>query len=320
MKRALFLGGAAAACFWPAAGSASQVQTAVARAARDLPGTIGVSARAFGAPRPFVSYRASEIFPTASVIKVLVMATAYAMDERTPGILAHELVFDRAADLIGGSDFMWNQRSGARFTVKQLIVPMIQLSDNTAANMLIGYLGRHAINAVGKRAGLKRTHLGRTFLDSGAVLHHHDNVTTPADMQHLLYVIETGAHEGVPTIASAAHCRRMVTIMLGQTDREKIPAALPAGVPIANKTGELTGTRNDVAIVNPFGDSPLVLAILTKDATDYAAAYAAIHEITRAVYASFRALGSTVSFRMTSPRRIASRASNPSVIVPKTVY
>ena len=78
--------------------------------------------------------------------------------------------------------------------------------------------------------------------------------------------------------------------MLGQTDREKIPAALPRGTQIANKTGELTGTRNDVAIVNPFGDAPLVLAILTKDATDYGAANAAIHAVARAVYASLRGL------------------------------
>ncbi len=288
MKRVLFLGGAAAVCFWPAAGPASELQAAVANAARNCSGTLGVCARALGAPHPLVVYRASEIFPTASIVKVLIMATAYAMDEATGGVLSHELVFDRATELIGGSDFMTGQPDGARFSVRQLIVPMIQLSDNTAANMLIGYLGRTAINTVGKTAGMKRTHLGRKFLDSGAVLRHHDNVTTPADMARLLYVIESGAHEGVPTIASAAHCRTMVTIMLGQTDRNKIPVALPPGTPIANKTGELTGTRNDVAIVNPFGDAPLVLAILTKDASDYSAAYAAIHAVARDVYATFR--------------------------------
>ena len=307
MKRALFLGGAAAICLWPRTGSAASLEAAVATAARDLPGTLGVCARALGSPHPLVAYRASDIFPTASVIKVLIMATAFAMDEATGGILSHELVFDRRSELIGGSDFMTNQPDGARFTVRQLIVPMIQLSDNTAANMLIGYLGRQAINTVGKTAGMKHTHLGRQFLDSGAVLHHHDNVTTPSDMARLLYVIESGAHEAVPTIASAAHCRTMVHIMLGQTDREKIPAALPPGTQIANKTGELTGTRNDVAIVNPFGNAPLVLAILTKDATDYAASNAAIHAVARAVYAS--ALGSTVSVRIVSPRTIASRAS-----------
>jgi len=75
-----------------------------------------------------------------------------------------------------------------------------------------------------------------------------------------------------------------VSVMLGQTDREKIPAGLPPGTPIANKTGEITGTRNDVAIVDPYGNAPFVLAILTKELTDYAAANAAIHQIARAVF------------------------------------
>ena len=73
--------------------------------------------------------------------------------------------------------------------------------------------------------------------------------------------------------------------MLGQTDRDGIPAALPRGIAVANKTGELDGTRNDIAIVEPFGDSPFVLAIMTADAYDYAASYAAIHAVTRATYA-----------------------------------
>jgi beta-lactamase class A len=102
-------------------------------------------------------------------------------------------------------------------------------------------------------------------------------------MAHLLYLIETGAHEGIKTIVSAEHCRTMVDIMLGQTDRDAIPAALPQGTPIANKTGEIDGTRNDVAIVDPYGGAPWILTIMTKAAYDYSASYAAIHNITRAV-------------------------------------
>jgi beta-lactamase class A len=287
VNRALFVGGCAAlVTLAPNAGSATTLRAAVAAAARNLPGTLGVFVRTLAPAEPLVAYRAFEIFPTASVIKVLVMATAYATDEISPGTLMHEIVFNRGGDLIGGSDFMTDQADGSRFTVKQLIVPMIQVSDNTAANLLIAYFGTDTINAVGGQAGLTQTRLGRKFLDVGAVLHHHDNVSTPADMGRLLYAIERGAHEGVNTIASSPHCRSMVEIMLGQTDRDGIPAALPKGTPIANKTGEITGTRNDVAIVNPLGEAPLVLAIMTKDVTDYPAAYAAIHAVTRAVYRS----------------------------------
>ena len=287
MNRAAFLAGAAAvAAVRPAPAAAATLYGRVAAAAQSLPGEIGVYARTLAPGGPLVTYQAHEVFPTASVIKVLIMATAFAAQERRPGALSETIVFDRGADLIGGSDFMSEQDDGARFTVKQLIVPMIQVSDNTAANLLIEHFGTNAINAMGKRAGMTRTHLGRTFLDTSAVVHHHDNVSTPADMGRLLYAIERGAHEAIPTIVSAEHCRSMVDVMLGQTDREKIPQGLPPGTKVANKTGEITGTRNDVAIIGPFGDQPVILTIMTKDLTDYWAANAAIHAIARAVYAS----------------------------------
>jgi beta-lactamase class A len=286
VKRAAFLGGAGAALVGRPA-MASSLNTRIARIARKLPGLIGVYARTLAPGAPLAAYHAGEHFPTASVIKVLVMTTAYVKQEAHRGALSAVIVF-RSGDLIGGSDFMASARDGQRFTVAELIVPMITVSDNTAANLLIGHFGVHAINAVGKRAGMTRTHLARKFLDYSAIAHHNDNVSTPADMGHLLYLIELGAHEGIPTIVSPRHCRAMLDIMRGQTDRDGIPAALPPHTAVANKTGEVEGTRNDVAVVSPYGDSPFVLAIMTKDAYDYAAAYSAIHAVTRDVYLSAR--------------------------------
>jgi beta-lactamase class A len=251
--------------------------------ARTLPGRIGVYARTMAPGPALVTYRAGQRFPTASTIKLLILATAYVTEERRPGTLEQTMVF-RRGDLIGGSDFMSGVSNGKRFTIAELIVPMIRVSDNTASNMLIEYFGIPAINAVGARAGMRHTRLARHFLDYAAIAHDNRNVSTPADMGRLLYLIESGAREGTPTIVSARHCRRMVAIMLGQTDRDGIPAALPPGVAVANKTGAIDGTRNDVAIVEPFGDSPFILSIMTADAYDYAASYAAIHAVTRATY------------------------------------
>jgi beta-lactamase class A len=266
----------------PAAASVT-LNSRIRSIARALPGRIGVYARTMAAGPPLVSYSASEHFPTASTIKVLIMTAAYANDEADPGSIDDRITFYRS-ELIGGSDFMTNVDDGHVFTVRELITPMIQVSDNTAANMLIGHLGVAAINAVGRSAGMKRTHLARKFMDYTAIAHHNDNVSTPADLARLLYLIERGARERARTIVSARHCRTMVSIMLGQTDRDGIPAALPLGTSVANKTGEIDGTRNDIAIVEPFGDSPFVLAIMTQDAYDYPAAYAAIHAVTRATY------------------------------------
>jgi beta-lactamase class A len=286
VKRVAFLSGAGAALA-ALRGEAASLNNSIAGIARRLPGQIGVYARTLAPGAPLAAYHAGEHFPTASIIKVLVMTTAYAQQEAHPGALSATIVY-RSGDLIGGSDFMSEARDGERFTVAELIVPMITLSDNTAANLLIGHFGVGTINAVGKRAGMVRTHLARKFLDYTAIAHHNDNVSTPQDMGHLLYLIALGGHEGIPTIVSARHCRAMLDIMRGQTDRDGIPAALPPHVVVANKTGEIEGTRNDIAVVAPYGDDPFVLAIMTKDAYDYAAAYAAIHAVTRKVYASAR--------------------------------
>jgi beta-lactamase class A len=264
---------------------AASLSDRIGSIARALPGVLGVYARTLTEAPPLAAYNAFERFPTASIIKVLIMTTAYALDEAHPGVLDEEIVF-HTDELIGGSDFMANARDGQRFTVRELIVPMITVSDNTAANLLIGHFGVATINEIGARAGLTRTHLARRFLDYTAISRHNDNLSTPADMGRLLYLIEHGAREGVPTIVSSEHCVAMLDVMLRQTDRDAIPAALPPHVAVANKTGEIEGTRNDIAVVAPFGDSPFILAVMTKDAYDYGASYAAIHAVTRVVYAS----------------------------------
>ncbi|HUZ48531.1 MAG TPA: serine hydrolase [Candidatus Dormibacteraeota bacterium] len=285
MKRSTFVAGAAALSLAPHSIEAATVQARVAAIARDVPGIIGVYCRTLADAPPLIAYHAEAIFPTASTIKLLIMTTAFALEERHPGTLAQELVTHRR-DLIGGSDFMIHARDGQRFTVAQLLVPMIQLSDNTASNMLIDHFGMDAINRMGATIGMRHTVLARTFLDFTAIVHHQDNLTAPADMGELLYRIALGAREGVRTVVSATHCRRMIEIMLGQTDRDGIPAGLPHGIQVANKTGEIDGTRNDMAIVEPFGDSPYVLAIFSKDVRDYARMYRATHRLARLSFES----------------------------------
>jgi beta-lactamase class A len=76
----------------------------------------------------------------------------------------------------------------------------------------------------------------------------------------------------------------MIRIMLGQTDRETIPAGLPAGVAVANKTGELSQSRSDIAIVDPFGDTPYVLAVYTSGLGSPQEAYDGIARISKVIY------------------------------------
>jgi beta-lactamase class A len=278
-------GACAGAAMVRATAFAKTLNAHMSRIARNLEGEIGIYARTLANTAPLATYNASMRFPTASIIKVLIMTTAYVLEERHPGILQQRIVY-RSSELIGGSDFLDSAAEGSTYTVHQLIVPMITVSDNTAANLLMTHLGMAEINAVARRAGMTHTRLARHFMDYSAIAHHNDNISTPGDMGRLLYLIERGSHEGIPTIVSPERCRAMLGIMLRQTDRDGIPAALPHGVAVANKTGELDGTRNDIAVIDPFGQSPIIVAIMTKNLQNYYDAYDAIHAMTRSVYHS----------------------------------
>ncbi len=286
MNRRLFLAAGGAFCALPSFVDAlpyAQVEAI----AHGVPGVVGAYCRTLAPGPPVFAFNEHLVFPTASTIKALIMVTSFVTEERHPGTLERTIVTHRS-ELIGGSDFMAQQPDGARLTVRELLVPMITVSDNTASNYLISFFGMPAINAVGARLGMHHTKLARHFLDFEAIVHHNDNVTTPTDMSRLLFALAHGAREEVRTIVSPAHCRTMIDIMLRQTDRNKIPAGLPSGVPIANKTGEIDGSRNDIAIVEPFGDSPYILTIYSKWVTDYTPLYTAIHRLARL---SFRLAG-----------------------------
>jgi beta-lactamase class A len=280
-RGAFLLASGAFAAFPLRAGASSYAP--VEAIAHAVPGVIGTYCRTLAGGPPVFAFNEHVVFPTASTIKMLIMTTAFVEEERRPGTLDERITTHRS-DVIGGSDFMSQQPDGARFTVRELIVPMITLSDNTASNYLISFFGMPAINAVGARLGMSQTRLARHFLDFAAIVHHNDNVTTPADMSKLLYAIASGAREDARTIASPAHCKMMIQIMLRQTDRDKIPAGLPPGVPVANKTGELDGSRSDIAIVEPFGDSPYILIVYSKWLQEYPPVYDAFHRFAHLSY------------------------------------
>ena len=234
-----------------------------------VPGYIAVYARTMADGPPIVAYHDGDPFPTASTIKVLIMATAFrAIDAGTL----------RLQSAIQGT------------SLNTLLKLMIKHSDNDASNALIDHFGFPAINATAVAAGMTATRLRRHFLDWAAIVAHNENVSTARDMAALLFQIERGSREGLDTIAKAESCRAMISTMLGQEDREKIPRGLPAGTQIANKTGEITGVRSDVAIVQPFGDVPYVLAVLTKELRDYDAGVAAIQRVARDVNRAVMAL------------------------------
>ena len=105
-----------------------------------------------------------------------------------------------------------------------------------------------------------------------------NNTTTSADLAILLLRIERNE------ALSAESARLMREILLRQEFNEEIPAGVPKGTPVAHKTGSITATLHDAAIIYPSGRPPYVLVVLTRKIPSDTTARALIADISRLVW------------------------------------
>lgn len=162
--------------------------------------------------------------------------------------------------------------------VDALLKQMITVSSNEAANGLLSRIGNGdgkaaiaTVTAIAQRYGFTSSEELRTLtgMASGNAV---ENWTSTRDCGSFLSQVYAG------TLVSK---NARMQLLLGQTRRTKIPAGVPSGVKVANKTGELAAVQNDVAIV--FGTHPYVLAVMSSDISS-AVAPSQITELSRAVW------------------------------------
>lgn len=230
-------------------------------------GRFGLAAQRLDAEAP-VLFQAGEVFPTASVIKLVVVAEYLA--QVAAGRLAPENpVVLQAGDRVGGSGVLKDLRPGLRLTVQDLATLAITVSDNTAANLLLDRVGGLvAVNARLRALGMAQTAMRRPFVfDSPA-----DNTGTPADFLRLLLAL------GRQQLVNPEASRQLLELMRRQQYAAYIPRYLPyhpfAGeyglpqtVAIANKVGMLPGTVNDAALITIPGGA-YALVIFSRDGQD----------------------------------------------------
>ena len=176
------------------------------------------------------------------------------------------------------SDSSVYARVGTRVPVRELLERMIVRSSNLATNALVALVGAEQANASAHALGATRMRVLRGVEDAKAYALGKNNTTTSADLATLLLRIERGdalAPEGV---------RTMKEILLRQEFNGEIPAGVPKGVPVAHKTGSITATLHDAAIVYPPDRKPYVLVVLTRGIPQQAVARALIADLSRAVW------------------------------------
>jgi len=226
-------------------------------------------------------YDAGASMPAASTIKIPVMVEVFRQLASGRFDLNRHVTL-RNADKDWGSGELCDAPAGHSYAVSDLLAKMIDISDNTATNMLIRLVGRHNINTSMYALGLRHTTLSNDIRTEGYGIRY-DLRSSPHDLALLLSGM---AHQRLVDEWSSA---QMIAILSGQEHNTLIPEPLPPDLAIAHKTGTLHDTLNDVGIV--YADNaPYVIAVMTTDLPTLSAGRRFIRGISKLAYSQMSAL------------------------------
>ncbi|MDX6592096.1 MAG: beta-lactamase class [Gaiellales bacterium] len=195
---------------------------------------------------------ADVVLPAASTIKLLVSLALWRA-VRAGRVDPSARVPAGAAPRTAGGGVLESLDDATAVTLADLDLLMLAVSDNAAANALIGLLGMDAVNAEADRLGLAATRLRRLMSDDAAIAEGRENTTTATDMARLM--AELGRAGERRTVAALARSQHV----------DIIPRLLPpANRVVACKQGWRTGrVLHDVALIEEDGRQ-MVLAVLSS--------------------------------------------------------
>ena len=241
------------------------------------------------ARRDTLSIGADVAFHAASTMKVPVMIELFRRIDGGTSSLTDEIFLQNAFESMvdhsvytldpkDDSDSLMYTLVGANVSLRELNDRMITLSSNLAANTLVQLLDPAKVTATAHALGARDMQVRRGVEDSKAFEKGLNNTTTAHDLGALLAAIERRK------AASRESCDSMKSVLLRQAFHDEIPAGLPPGTPVAHKTGWITATLHDAAIVYPKNRGPYVLVVLTRNIPTQTVAQALIAGISREVY------------------------------------
>lgn len=270
----------------------SPLEKLLARTAADFPGKAGIWVKHLKTGAT-AGVRETEIFNSASVIKIPVLVLAFQMADRGELKLDARITI-RKDDIRGGSGIFRYHDEGLQPTFRDVLLQMVITSDNTATDLAIAKVGGVArVNAWLKQAGyadpstssgspraeprgdgLKLTQTtGELFAKYNALKPSDDrNAKTNSDRTYWLGEISPRSVglmlEAIEkkTIASEAACTDMLRMLRAQqAGQRRLNHYL--SVPVAHKTGDFPPVlANDVGII--YGRSgPIVVSFLANAIT-----------------------------------------------------
>jgi beta-lactamase class A len=208
------------------------------------------------------TYHADEVFPTASTIKLTILADLYRQEDLArqgkPSVARLNTLYTvQKEDLVTDSAVLGNMTPGVTvLTNRDLAGAVVAVSDNSASNILAKRLGMGNVNAMLDELNLKQTRLQRMMMDLQAAREGRENVATPNELVRLLQAVYEKKVFG-PELTDDFFR------LLSTTKDSWMPRLLPESVKVANKPGALAGVRCDAGIIF-VPNRPFALAVMTS--------------------------------------------------------
>ena len=226
-----------------------------------------------GTPAGIVSVNGSTQHASASMIKLVVLAAL--LDKVAAGEIDLDAQVEvTSSDIVSGTGTVQDDGPGT-YELQELARRMIADSDNTATNVIVDLIGMDAVNEEASKLGLTGTVMARKMMDMVAADQGMRNRMTSDDAATVLNLIATGKLVNEQMSELAMNFLLQQTINAGLTD------AIPAGVQVVHKTGELIQAEHDGGIV--LAAHPYVLVVMTEGIDNYLGV-SVIADVSRAVY------------------------------------
>jgi beta-lactamase class A len=211
-----------------------------------------------------ISRRGDETFPTASLIKVAILVTAYDLIEKKQLSLADPLTLLRI-DKVPGSGILQHLHDGTLITVGDALWLMATISDNTATNLVLDRIIIRRVWDKMESLGLMHTKVhSKSFLRSTSVamdssVKYGFGVTTPNEMATLFQLLAQGK------AVSAAADSAMLHVLEHGTYRQMLQRYI-LGARSAFKDGETDEVRTECSLF--YFPRRAVACVLTKQNQD----------------------------------------------------
>ncbi|MEW5950294.1 MAG: serine hydrolase [Elusimicrobia bacterium] len=252
------------------------------------PGKTAIYIKDFNTKREW-SYKADSKFPSASLVKVPIMASVFSIAVRDGIDLNKEIPLTKKDRRAGSGTLKW-AREGTRISLMEIIYKMITESDNTAAQMLIDYFGMENLQKEFLRLGLLITNINESGMSLSSNPVKEENYTTAREISGLFEKIYEGR------LINKNASRTMMEILKRTKGKSRLRKGLPREWEIGHKTGLLRKACHDAGIVFSPGGDYLVI-VLTAEVPSYKSGkdfISKIAKITSAYYKNEPALAGGV--------------------------